>query len=338
VNRDANDNRSVEQVEEAAAVWLLKRESAQWSSADEVALASWLQSSPGHRVSFLRLQAAWQNAGRLKVLGGHAPRGVKRTADGRPSRRALYGLAASVLLAVALSGAFFASRWLASTQSYSTPIGGLASVPMTDGSRITLNTDSEIHLNESGEQRRVDLERGEAFFDVAPDPKRPFVVYARDKRVVAVGTKFSVRIMPDTVQVSVTEGRVRVEKAAVVGAAKPLADLIAGNVANADRAIVRIEQAPLADIERLLSWRSGYVVLSKAPLSDAVAEFNRYNRRQIVIADPSLAQIQVGGNFKSDNVDGFVRLLQEGFQVHAEQHEDRVILMRNGATTEPEQH
>src|SRR5688572_1231534 len=94
VNRDANDNRSVEQVEEAAAVWLLKRESAEWSSADEVALASWLQSSPGHRVSFLRLQAAWQNAGRLKVLGDHAPRGVKRTADGRSSRRAFYGLAA----------------------------------------------------------------------------------------------------------------------------------------------------------------------------------------------------------------------------------------------------
>jgi transmembrane sensor len=170
--------------------------------------------------------------------------------------------------------------------------------------------------------------RGEAFFDVAKDPARPFVVYANDKLVIAVGTQFAVRMKPEGLQVIVAEGRVRVDKTTVIGRAEPLAELVAGNVAIADRSMVRVQVQPIAEVEQALSWRAGHVVLSRTTLDDAVAEFNRYNRRQLVINDPALAEIQVGGNFKADNIDGFVRLLEEGFHIRAEEHGNRIVLTR----------
>jgi transmembrane sensor len=191
-----------------------------------------------------------------------------------------------------------------------------------------LNTDSEIQLEISDRERRVKLVRGEAFFDVAKDPTRPFVVYANDKRVIAVGTQFAVRMKPEGLQVVVAEGRVRVEKATVIGSPEPLVELVAGNIATAERSMVRVRVQPVADVERALSWRAGYVLLSGTSLDDAVAEFNRYNRRQLVIDDPALTDIQVGGNFKADNIDGFVRLLEEGFHIHAEEQDDRIVLTR----------
>jgi transmembrane sensor len=170
--------------------------------------------------------------------------------------------------------------------------------------------------------------RGEAFFDVAKDPARPFVVYANDKRVVAVGTQFAVRMKPEGLQVIVAEGRVRVDKATLIGRPESLAELVAGNVAIADSSMVRVQVQPIVEVEQALSWRAGYIVLSRTSLDDAVAEFNRYNRRQLVINDPALAEIQVGGNFKADNIDGFVRLLEEGFQIRADEHSDRIVLTR----------
>ena len=352
----------VEQVEEAAAAWLLKRESRQWSQADEAALREWLQASTSHRVTYLRLRSVWHEASRLKVV---APAFTSGTVPARgaiaqsslllrPSRMPeisdsprharssvrFYGWAAGLLVAaLGLTAHFF---WSPGAVAYRTAIGGLAMVPMEDGSKITLNTNSEITLGTVDAERRVYLERGEAFFEVAKDPTRPFIVYANDQRVIAVGTKFAVRLKPESVQIAVTEGQVRLEKrAAVLTLPEPLDRrasthrnsplLTPGSIADAHARSVAIRQQPVSDIERSLSWRSGYVVLRKTLLGEAVAEFNRYNRRELVIDDPELAHIQVGGNFRSNNIDGFVRLLQEGFQIQAETQGDRIILSSSSA-------
>lgn len=356
-------NARVEQVEQAAAAWLLKREGPQWTEADEAALAEWLRASTSHRVSFMRLRSVWQEATRLKVVRGSSPAGQvpphgaiatspffsmryrpRRANDFQPAsidagpaaqgerkpsqRVRYYGLAASVVVALAVLGTITLNLWPRSGASYSTAIGGLATVPIDDGSRITLNTDSEVQLDISDEERRVNLMRGEAFFDVAKDRARPFVVYANDKRIVAVGTQFAVRLQSDALQVSVTEGHVRMERTSIMGGARPLADLVAGNIATAARSTVRVQEKAVTDVEQTLSWRAGYVVLSRTLLGDAVAEFNRYNRRQLIIDDPSLAGVQVGGNFRADNVDGFVRLLEEGFQVQAAERDGDIVLSR----------
>ena len=130
---------------------------------------------------------------------------------GLRQRRLALSAAAALLFAVG-GGLYLA--FAPNGERYATPVGGLASVPMPDGSKVTLNTDSQIRIALTDTERRVELGHGEAFFEVSKDPKRPFVVRAGDKRVVAVGTKFSVRREGDDIEIVVTEGKVRVEDGA----------------------------------------------------------------------------------------------------------------------------
>jgi len=191
---------------------------------------------------------------------------------------------------------------------------------MADGSKVILNTDSQIHVEVNQHERRVDLERGEAFFEVAKDASRPFVVHAGNKRVVAVGTQFSVRREADDLQVVVTEGKVRIESSG-----SPQA-VVAGTVARASEAGVLLKKEDIAQAEESLSWRTGTLVFREMTLADAVDEFNRYNTHKIVIEDASVGSLEVAGSFRADNVDAFVRLLARGYPLRVEQHNDELII------------
>jgi transmembrane sensor len=226
-------------------------------------------------------------------------------------------LATAAVLVVALGAGF--ELWL-SQSSYRTAVGGLASVPMSDGSKVILNTDSQIRVDVNRHERRVDLDRGEAFFEVARDANRPFVVHAGNKRVVAVGTKFSVRREADDLEVVVTEGKVRIESA---GSPQAVA---AGTVARASDAGVLLKKEDIAAAEESLSWRTGTLVFREMTLADAVAEFNRYNTHKIVIEDAAVGSLEVAGSFRADNVDAFVRLLARGYPLRVEQHDDELII------------
>ena len=209
--------------------------------------------------------------------------------------------------------------------SYRTAKGSVEAVRMQDGSTITLNTESGIRVAMTQTERRVDLEKGEAFFEVAKDANRPFVVRAGDDRIIAVGTKFSVRREGDNVRVIVTEGKVRVEHAGAQRQAQ--ATLVAaGSFAVAGEAGILVEDEPLPDLQEHLSWRQGFVIFHEMPLVDAVAEFNRYSARLIVIDDPTLASIRIGGNFRFSNAEGFVRLLAEAFPIRVEETDERITL------------
>lgn len=329
--------------EKAAAAWLARRVGEAWSDADESALDQWLNASTRNRVAFIRVKAAWQEAARLKALGAGRPAGVMPatgewqlspffdaaqpapaasvTESRRRSKTHWQAIAAGVLLTVLSIGWYL---WPAGP-SYQTPVGGVARVPIADGSNVTLNTDSRIRIMLTETQRHVEIERGEAFFEVAKDATRPFVVAAGDKRVIAVGTKFSVRRDGDDVFVVVTEGRVRVEGGRTPAA--PPAQLAAGSVATASADGVLVQEKPLPEAEEYLSWRSGYLIFRNRALADAVAEFNRYNIRQIVIEDPAVAALRIGGNFRATNVDGFARLLEEGYPVQIERRDGGAVLL-----------
>jgi transmembrane sensor len=251
-------------------------------------------------------------------------RGKVAGALGRAKR--LRALAVAVLLASAV-----ASTWYLAPRgpSYHTGVGSLQVIPLPEGSRVTLNTNTEIRVDVTPTERRVNLERGEAYFEVAKDPSRPFIVKAGDKRVIAVGTQFSVRRENGDVRVFVTEGKVRIEQSQ--GAIRPggesaVAVLTAGSIARADADNVLVQEKSIAEVEQLLTWRTGHLVFDKTPLADAVAEFNRYNRRKIIIQDPAVAAIRVGGNFRATNVDGFVRLIASDFSITATQHRDQILL------------
>jgi len=374
-----------QQIEELAARWLARRDGSDWSERDEAEFQAWVGESTAHMVAFVRLEAAWKQAKRLKALSAGVPPGQvpapenwqltpffdKRdpgqgpvsdfpafpsassqqqpeTPDagaGAPpdtgtrgrhrKRQPLRAIAAGFLLAVAGSLAWYVWQ---TEPDYSTPVGGLSSVPMPDGSKVTLNTDSEIRVAVTENERRVELRQGEAFFEVAKDPSRPFVVIVGKKRVVAVGTAFSVRRNGDDVRVAITEGRVRIEDAADRSTAPDAVDdkvltLSAGSIARATDAGVLVQQKPIPEIQSDLSWRTGYLIFRDTALADAIAEFNRYNVRKILIEDPNVAAIRVSGKFRSTQFEAFVRLLEEGFPVRARIVDGQIVLTDSRSAT-----
>lgn len=356
---------SSREIEHAAAAWLARRDTGDWSERDQQQLDAWLDASVGHRVAFVRLDAAWRQSDRLKALGAGVPAGVvpargswapspfgaadddadephrPRSAHAHTSRHAthrhrgnhrslLRHLATAAMLVLLVSLALVWRHYGAVEQvSYRTAIGDLQEVPLADGSIATLSSDSRLVVTLSHGERHVDLQQGEAFFAVAKDPARPFVVSAGGRRVTAVGTRFAVRRDAADLRVVVTEGLVRLESdRRPNGLRQPTTLLPAGSVALASDTGVVVHAGSVQRAEEYLSWRSGFVNFHDTPLAAAAAEFNRYNTRKIVIGDASVGTMRVGGNFRWSNVDAFVRLLAQGFPIQARQQGDSIVLTR----------
>jgi transmembrane sensor len=318
-------------IDAAAGDWLAKRDSGDWTGEDQARFERWLSESTLHRVAFLRIEQVWERSARLQALAaGRTPGEIPppgawtQSPSCAPAARVgvwrrlpLRALTAAAGIIAALGVGF--ALW-PDGSSYHTAVGGMASVPMTDGSKITLNTDSRIRVEEGRLERRVDLERGEAFFEVAPDVKRPFVVRAGNKRVVVLGTKFSVRRDGDDLEVVVTEGKVRIDSAG------PPQAVVAGTVARASDAGVLLQKESVAEAEQSLSWRTGTLVFRDVTLAEAVAEFNRYNTRKIVIDDSTVGALAVAGSFRADNVEAFVRLLSRGYPLRVEERDGELVI------------
>jgi transmembrane sensor len=212
--------------------------------------------------------------------------------------------------------------------AYATAVGEGRLVVLEDGTRVELNTDSRIVVHYRRGEREVKLVKGEALFEVAKDPARPFVVAARDRRVQAKSAAFNIRLQPKAVQVLVAEGAVQIADAKPFAAPKPEANLAAGVVAlyGENGGGVAQPVAP-ARIDQTLAWRHGQIALNGQTLEGAVAEFNRYSAgRQLVVADPAIAGYRLGGYFGVDDMAGFVRALQTTFPVKATQAKDTIYL------------
>ena len=207
------------EIEQRAAQWLAQRDGEAWSDADEAALQAWLAAEVAHRVAFLRLEAAWQQGERLQALGagwkhsGPPPRGhwqappetrreqllqaLERTqappSGVRRSRMTRVLAVAAMLVCIVSAGLGWHAYTRVDSVSLSTRLGAIETQSLGDGSQATLASDSALDVHLSRRERRVELHRGEAIFDVAKDPGRPFVVDAGARQIVAVGTRFSVR-------------------------------------------------------------------------------------------------------------------------------------------------
>jgi transmembrane sensor len=339
-----------ERIEVAAAGWFARQQSGDWTDADEAQLSGWLDSATAHRVAFIRLKAARQYSARLKALGAGVSSGVipprhswgfsplfRQQADEvlepasplhAPAARTLrawpYALAATVLVAVCVASAWYFPA--SDIEVYRTKIGATDTIALSDGSQVTLNTASRVRVALNETERRIELTEGEAFFNVARDTRRPFTVIAGEKHIVAVGTRFSVRRDAGDVRVVVTEGRVRLEERGDQHA--PATQLDAGAVAQTRGPAVQVQQRLLPEAEQLLSWRTGYVTFRDTDLAEAVIEFNRYSPRKIAIEDPAIAHIRIGGNFRTDNVDAFLWLLENGFPIRVEHRGNGIVLTK----------
>lgn len=328
-------------IEETAAGWLARKDSGKWQAGDEASLDAWLQESMAHRVAYWRLLDTWENASRLQALGagvqsreppppgrwnltaffGLSSQAVE-TAERRRSVVGRRALVASCLLALSTGAVWFASHEWRAGDRFETPVGAVASLPIEDGSTVTLNTDSRVSVRISDTERRVELTRGEAFFQVAKDPSRPFVVSAGNKRVIAVGTSFSVRrgihAGSDDIQVVVTDGVVKVESvdAEPMGTAEQR--LPAGSIANSHGQRFEIQHKPVREAQEQLSWKEGVLTLRNVTLAEAAAEFNRYNKRKLLIEDPKIAELPIAGSFRATSIDSFAEVIEKGYPIRIE--------------------
>lgn len=335
-------------IERQAAQWLVRRDADDWTREDAIVLSNWIEASLAHRVAFLRLEHAWDQSERLRALASDlapaptphpGPAVVAEIAPPprpRPARRTLaskaghwkYAMTAT-LATVAIAIVGFAG-WQASGEHHATHASGIGQVQtltLADGSHTTLGSDSLIEVHIGRKHRDVDLVRGEAIFEVVHDADKPFVVHAQARHVTAVGTRFSVRQDAGALRVVVTEGRVQLDSDADLdGRVHPVSLLPAGSVAWADTDGVRVETMQPDAADRLLQWRRGYLDFEDAALADIVGEFNRYHVRKLELADAAVGQLRIGGNFRWSDLDGFVRLLEQGLPVRAERQPDRIRL------------
>ncbi len=306
-------------IEEMAAAWLARRDAGRWSDADQDALDAWIAEDMAHRVAYLRLESVWQGADRMAALGS-AEAAIRPPLWRRPGMR----IAASLAAALVLGAGVFGFNLAFPGHAYSTDVGGHATAPLADGTRVELNTDTRLRADIDDAHREVWLDRGEAYFEVAHDPSRPFVVHAGARRITVLGTKFLVRREDKGVEVAVIEGKVRVDPVRQERA-RP-AVLTRGDMAVAKGEATLVAARSVEKVENELSWREGMLVFDRSTLADAVAEFNRYNRKKLVVEEGDIAGVRIGGSFEANNIDAFARLLQQAFGLSVEDRGDEIII------------
>ena len=346
-----NPSAKAQDIEAAAAAWFERREWSEWDAAAQAALEAWLSESTAHRIAFVRLEAAWEQAERLKALGAGAPLGRVPARDSfgfAPEDSAIQPIEAAPMAEADVYARWRSGRlkwaigipslaavlalvvWYQSAphwQTYGTEVGTIAPVTLADGSRITLDSNTRIQVAFDSGHRLVRLDHGEALFEVTKDPTRPLIVEVANKRVTAVGTEFSVRRDMDDITVLVKEGRVRIEGDARHFEAQAT-ELQAGGEASTRGSAIAIERRSLSEVDRALSWREGYLEFQETPLPQVVAEFNRYRVQKIEIDDPRLNAIRIGGRFRCSDAEAFLKLLQQGFPVLVTRDENHVSLHR----------
>jgi len=329
-----------------AATWLVRKQDG-WSPEEAAACDAWLQADPAHRRAFDRLRALYDSLGhlpahRIEHLRRHvlpaaasaraAPRSrVPRSERSRMRRALPYALAATGLAAV-LAGSMHWTRLQTQptfVQTYATTRGQQLSVALPDGSALQLDTATTTTVALYRGRREVRVVEGQAMFTVAADPARPFEVDAGELRATVVGTRFSVRntdvgLSEGSVTVAVEEGRVQVRSRAFDAEGKPQAmiALSGGQSVRSDLA-GRLGPAQTQPTRAALLWREGRVNLDNVPLSQALAEFERYGDTRLRL-DPAVAGMRISGSFELGQAGAFAKALPRVLPVR--------LRMRDGAT------
>ncbi len=325
-------------MELAAAEWLARRDRG-LRPAEQDGYLQWLRENPQHGAAIARLERTWTRLDTLQHWQpAHSSQPNPDLLAPRPPRRWMIPslLTAAAALAIAAITFFDAAP--------PTPSRGAALIhpgpermTLADGSLVELNTGAKIEVNFTGQKRSVRLVSGEAHFAVAKDPSRPFVVSADSFAVVAVGTAFSMHVNDAALSVLVTEGTVRLDAlpANPTTAPRGLTPVVAGQQAIVsidspanDSPRFHVRDLTPAEIESALAWQRLRLEFSELALRDVVREFNRYNSRKLVIEDDATGDLLIGGSFRADNVESFVRLLDAGFDIEARPRGSELVLVR----------
>ncbi|MBL9186918.1 MAG: FecR domain-containing protein [Opitutaceae bacterium] len=327
-----------------AALWVVRHERG-LTPAEQDAFSQWLSADPRHGEVWRDRRWAWREFDRIAGLPAVvpaapdpdllAPRGMfSSRGHSRWLARSLVLAAAAVMAGMILIPADHSSD-TEPARALSTALAAPCErLVLDDGSVVELNRGARLTVEFSPGLRRVRLERGEAHFVVAKDSARPFVVDAAGVTARAVGTAFNVRLAAASVEVVVTEGRVALGRAADAPGV-PEARLLEAR----QRAVLPLDHAaptdPVSDLTETdlaqhLAWQPRFLDFSDAPLGEVVARLNQRNPVQLVLAAPALRELRINATIRSDNIEGFVRLLESAFDLRAEWRSETEIALRPG--------
>jgi transmembrane sensor len=307
------------EISDQAAEWATRIDGGSIDRDTDARLRRWLDGDPRRRGALLRAEAALSFVDRGRALSGVIPKPAPRPIWIR--RKVMFAGAA---LAVGIAGV---AILLSGTHRYGTGLGEIRQVPLSDGSMIVINTQSAVEVAMHPNAREISLTRGEAWFQVAHDKRRPFIVSAGRIRVRAVGTAFSVRRHDEGADVQVTEG---VVETWTVGEEERRATVSVGSKAYVAEYETPKPISASADIERSLAWREGRIVLEGETLDEAVAQFNRFNARKLVISDPGLAAEKLVGQFRATEPRTFAVAVATTLGATVEEETDTIRLSRPG--------
>ena len=234
---------------------------------------------------------------------------------------------AAVALIATLSAGVLTQFREPADKVYTTPLGGRMTVKLADGSEIQLNTNSMLRLSSDPTRRQATLERGEAYFAIKHDASNPFVLTVAGHKVIDLGTKFSVHIEGESLEVALVEGMAKVEPLHSATEATT-AVLRPGDVAIATLTSLSLKAKPIASIQDELSWRQGVLTFKAVTLADAATTFNRYNNTKIIIADLSVGKLTLYGTFPMKDASAFADAAQAYFNLHVSNRNSEIVISR----------
>ena len=313
-----------------AAAWRVRLSESGVTSSLEFEM--WLR-EPGNRAAWQQVNSAWAMFDSIAhepemIAARQAALGDAKRASARLSvpriTRPLMAIAAALLVAV-LAGVG-AYGWLNRPDDYKTSAGERRVVTLSDGSRLSLDSGSEVTVEYRKRERLLHLLKGQARFDVAHDKTRPFSVIAGNQRVIATGTAFNIDMAGPQVWVTLIEGHVVVvdETGDTAGRSWEL---------NAGQQLVSRPAVPpqivAANTAKVTAWTIGQIMSDDEPLSSVVERVNRYSSNRILIADPGVAQMRISGVFNAGDAPGFVEIVTHYLPVRAVPEQGGVIALQS---------
>jgi transmembrane sensor len=348
---------SLNKINQEACAWIARLHDSEPSPQELAELREWMQQSPAHRSEIRLMAKMWSNLNILTELAVPVEIPKIRASNARSILINLFGGRATAGVfasAVALLLLFFVwqpfnspGKTTPSSATYSTVIGEQNLVVLADNSTVFLNTNSQVTVDYSDQSRNIYLNRGEAHFDVAKNLNRPFQVYVGGGVVRAVGTAFSVRLKENIVDVTVVAGSVQITAIkATTDAGQILADDVksplvvkSGQSALYDQvagSVALVKVIDQLEISDKLAWREGMLHFSGDPLSQVIDEISRYTPVSIVIKDPELRDLRIGGLFQVGETGKMFDALERSFGVRVEYAENDVIYLSMAAPSTSE--
>ena len=346
---NVHDIREAASIERQASEWLALLTSGDASAADRARYDAWIREHPSHKAAFDQISHTMD---RVRLASEQLRETIPTDLDVNARvenfavpeatvrwRKYLPPAAAAAVIVVAIASMLLYP--FDNNAVHRTEVGQQITVKLPDQSTVELNTDTALQVRYSDHARMIELRRGEAFFDVAPDSVRPFVVQAGPGAVRAIGTSFVVRVQNQAVKVTVTEGVIEiihdaidhnaVSSPGIHTTARPPAtspaQLSEGQRVKYDQHIVTVAKVEPADLDREFAWRQGLLIFDGQSLDEVIREVGRYTDTRIIIRDADLRALRVGGAYQAGDIEAVLEFFEEGLNVSVNRDEPGTIYL-----------